>query len=400
MDPPPAVAAAALPSADLERPLDMLPGVGKTIRARLAKLGLRTVRDLVEHAPFRYVGARPISSLFGEVDEVSIEGTVGPCREAQPRGRRLTIVEATISDDSGRSARPGSTSRGWPSSSSRDLACAHRDVAPRRLRGSRARAGDRARRSRAGLSGRRGRDAEEAARARARGAVARRPRSAASTLKERHRLPLKVDALRALHRPRSADEAELGRTRLAFEELLVLQLGIARAARAHETSVARALGEPGELIARYREVLPFTLTEHQERAIAEIDADLARTVPMQRLLQGDVGSGKTVVALHALLRASRTTRRARSMAPTETLAEQHFLTIAALCAQLGVRVALLTGSVKKRSRRDIVVGTHALIQEGIELRGSRRRGHRRAAPASESSSARLWWRVARRTSCT
>ena len=114
-------------------------------------------------------------------------------------------------------------------------------------------------------------------------------------------------------------------------------------------------------------MLPFTLTEHQERAIAEIDADLARTVPMQRLLQGDVGSGKTVVALHALLRAVENDAQGALMAPTETLAEQHFLTIESLCAQLGVRVALLTGSVKSDPDADIVVGTHALIQEGIEL---------------------------------
>ena len=88
---------------------------------------------------------------------------------------------------------------------------------------------------------------------------------------------------------------------------------------------------------------------------------------MQRLLQGDVGSGKTVVALHALLRAVESDAQGALMAPTETLAEQHFLTIESLCAQLGVRVALLTGSVKSDPDADIVVGTHALIQEGVEL---------------------------------
>ena len=97
---------------------------------------------------------------------------------------------------------------------------------------------------------------------------------------------------------------------------------------------------------RYRELLPFELTADQDSAIAEIDRDLAREVPMQRLLQGDVGSGKTVVALYALLRAVDAGRLGALMAPTETLAEQHFLTIEPLCTQLGVRVALLTGSVK------------------------------------------------------
>jgi len=122
-------------------------------------------------------------------------------------------------------------------------------------------------------------------------------------------------------------------------------------------------------------VLPFTLTEHQERAITEIDLDLAQTTPMQRLLQGDVGSGKTVVALYALLRAVENQRQGALMAPTETLAEQHFLTLEPLCAQLGVRCVLLTGSVGSKKIRDeiangvaqIAVGTHALIQRDIEF---------------------------------
>ena len=111
---------------------------------------------------------------------------------------------------------------------------------------------------------------------------------------------------------------------------------------------------PGELVARYRAVLPFALTEHQEQALAEIDADLAREQPMQRLLQGDVGSGKTVVALYALLRAVEAGRQGALMAPTETLAEQHFLTIEGICAELGVRVVLLTGSSGREggARRD------------------------------------------------
>src|SRR6185503_9505156 len=135
---------------------------------------------------------------------------------------------------------------------------------------------------------------------------------------------------------------------------------------------APALGEPGELLVRYRDVLPFELTEHQERAIAELDHDLARTAPMQRLLQGDVGSGKTVVALYALLRAVERGYRGALMAPTETLAEQHFFTVEELCRDLGVSVGLLTSSIGKRARAaaagaSLLVGTHALIQEGVDL---------------------------------
>ncbi|HEY6606440.1 MAG TPA: ATP-dependent DNA helicase RecG, partial [Gaiellaceae bacterium] len=192
-------------------------------------------------------------------------------------------------------------------------------------------------------------------------------------LKAEEGLPQRGDAFWALHRPRSLEEAEEGRRRLAFDELLLLQLGIARRRREREVEVATALDAPGDLIARYREVLPFTLTEDQERAIVEIDADLRRTTPMQRLLQGDVGSGKTVVALYALLRAVESQRQGALMAPTETLAEQHFLTLEGTCRELGVSHALLTSSSPKRERAqaltaDIVIGTHALIQEGVDWR--------------------------------
>src|SRR4029079_8239379 len=113
----------------------------------------------------------------------------------------------------------------------------------------------------------------------------------------------------------------------------------------------------------------------QEHALREIDGDLAREVPMQRLLQGDVGSGKTVVALYALLRAVEAGRQGALMVPTETLAEQHFLTIETICAELGVRAVLLTGtSGSKRVREaiangeaQIAVGTHALIQAEVEF---------------------------------
>jgi ATP-dependent DNA helicase RecG len=181
-------------------------------------------------------------------------------------------------------------------------------------------------------------------------------------------LPLLPDALTALHRPRDHREAELARRRLAFDELLVLQLGLARRTREREAERAPALGAPGELVARYLAALPFELTPHQRSAIAEIDADLAGSTPMQRLLQGDVGSGKTVVALYALLRAVENGLKSALMAPTETLAEQHFLTVEPICAELGVRAALLTGSVKTRDEESqLVVGTHALIQEGVDL---------------------------------
>src|SRR5262249_3221250 len=200
------------------------------------------------------------------------------------------------------------------------------------------------------------------------------PDSLPADLKARRALPLKADALHALHRPSSLEAAERARSRLAFDELLVLQLGLARRRARHADETAPPLAPPGELVRRYRELLPFQLTPGQEQAIAEIDADLRRPVPMERLLQGDVGSGKTVVALYALLRAVESGRQGALMAPTETLAEQHFLTIEGYCRDLGVSVALLTSSVGKRERAraadaSILVGTHALIQEGVDRSG-------------------------------
>jgi ATP-dependent DNA helicase RecG len=188
-------------------------------------------------------------------------------------------------------------------------------------------------------------------------------------LRARERLPLRADAIAAVHRPESPEDAEAARARLGLEELLLLQLGFVRRREAlAQEARATALGEPGELLDRYRRALPFTLTPEQEEAIAQIDADLRESRPMQRLLQGDVGSGKTVVALYALLRAVERGKQGALMAPTETLAEQHFLTLEPICADLGVRVSLQTGSVKHELEgTQILVGTHALIQEGVAL---------------------------------
>jgi ATP-dependent DNA helicase RecG len=360
----------------LGRTLDVLPGVGPAVRRRLAKLGLETVADLLDHRPFRYerpVAEVRIADLGGEEEEVAIAGEV--LSISKRRRGRLQLLTARISDGSAavsatwfnqpwleRQLQPGThvRLRGRPgrfgfdvrshdvgeASATADFAPvypASEEITPKKLR-----------------------ELVE---------VALPPALAdplPAALKERERLPQRGDALWALHRPRSLEEAETGRRRLAFDELLVLQIGIARRRRERETEVATALGRPRELVGRYRTVLPFRLTKHQERAIAEIDADLARTAPMQRLLQGDVGSGKTVVALYALLRAVENGRQGALMAPTETLAEQHFLTIEELCRELGVSCGLLTNAVPKRERKrsvsaDVVVGTHALIQEGVEL---------------------------------
>jgi ATP-dependent DNA helicase RecG len=360
----------------LEAPLDTLPGVGPTLKKRLAKLELGRVGDLLDHRPRRYERPAPekrIADLFGE-EEALIEGDVIKASLRRGRGR-LQILTAQISDGSGQISATW-FNQPWL----KDKLTPGTHV---RLRGAPNRYGF-AVRSYDLNGGTATADfapvypaSEEVSAAKLRELVegalplaTDRPDPLPAALKVERGLPLRGDALVALHRPRSLDEAEEGRRRLAFDELLTLQLALARQASEREEQVALALPEPGELIDRYRAALPFELTEHQEAAIAEINRDLSSTTPMQRLLQGDVGSGKTVVALYALLRAVEAGRQGALMAPTETLAEQHFLTIEGICAELGVPCALVTGSVKTKaaSDADVVVGTHALIQKGFQLR--------------------------------
>ncbi|HET8557745.1 MAG TPA: ATP-dependent DNA helicase RecG [Gaiellaceae bacterium] len=363
----------------LELGLDSLPGVAAVTQRKLGRLGLATVRDVLEHRPRRYETAADEVSIgsLREGEEVVITGRVLNVEKRPLRGRRRTRIVARVDDGTA----PVSVTwfnQPW-------LADRLKPGTEVRLRGKLGRWGFEPRSYDIGETSATADfapvypAAEEIAAATVRRVVdtalplaVHVPDPLPAELREREGLALKRDALAAVHRPRDLDEAETGRQRLAFEELLVLQIGIARRVAERERTLAPALDEPGDLIRRYREALPFALTPYQEQAIREIDWDLARTVPMQRLLQGDVGSGKTVVALYALLRAVESGRQGALMAPTETLAEQHFLTIADLCLELGVSCALLTSSSGKREREaalgaDIVVGTHALIQEGFEL---------------------------------
>ncbi len=200
-----------------------------------------------------------------------------------------------------------------------------------------------------------------------------------ASLCARLRLPFRSDALVALHRPERQGQGEVGRRRLAFDELLLFQLALASIARDRDSSEAPALGSPGALTEKYLAALPFKLTRHQKAAIAEIDRDLVGSRPMQRLLQGDVGSGKTVVALYALLRAVAAGYQGALMAPTETLAEQHFLTVEEICRGLGVECLLLTSALPAKEhaaarariasgQAQIAIGTHALIQKEVEFK--------------------------------
>jgi ATP-dependent DNA helicase RecG len=204
-------------------------------------------------------------------------------------------------------------------------------------------------------------------------------------------VPAFRDAIDALHHPRAlsaagaAHEARLLQDRshpawrrIKFDELLAQQLSMRTHYRQRRARTAPALGERGDLIARLLATLPFALTAAQQRAWSEIARDIAEAHPMHRLLQGDVGSGKTVVAALAALRAVDNGYQAAVMAPTEILAEQHFRKFHEWLSPLGVNVAWLTGSQSKAERRaalaaiasgetPVVVGTHALFQDTVEF---------------------------------
>jgi ATP-dependent DNA helicase RecG len=186
-------------------------------------------------------------------------------------------------------------------------------------------------------------------------------------------------AYRAIHFPAELEDVEAARRRFAFEDFLVLQVGLTLRRSRQARERGRALAPPGALVERLWRGLPFTLTAAQERVWGEIRSDLARPVPMNRLLQGDVGSGKTIVAVMALLTAVEAGYQAVLMAPTEILAEQHVRTVRALVEPLGLQVAWLAAGQRARERgaaldalrsgkAAIGIGTHALIQDTVELR--------------------------------
>ena len=201
-----------------------------------------------------------------------------------------------------------------------------------------------------------------------------------AAVRARERLPGRAAALAEAHFGDSAAGVEVARTRLAFDELLLAQLALRRRRlRRHALGAAPLFDGGRDLTARWlSDMLPFSLTGDQLRALEAIDQDLARPQPMNRLLQGEVGSGKTVVALYALLRAVEHGYQGALMAPTETLAEQHFATIQKLMPGSVVAQGLLTGSTPGRRRADLlgklasgelslIVGTHALIEESVRF---------------------------------
>jgi len=351
-----------------------------------------TVGDLLEHTPFRHEDYRSARTLaeMAPGEEATVVCTVERVRVRPTRRRNLVIVEAAVRDESG----PGVVI--W--FNQRYLVRRLKPGMRLSIRGERrptidaeivAKSYERADDDSGGIhtaglvpvypasekvSSRQIRALADEVLRHAGDQVDPLP----AATKTRRRLPLRRDALTAAHRPDTQEEAAAAMARLAFDELFLLQLGmLERRARFEETARAHPLPPPGELAAEYLAALPFALTGAQQRAVAAIDGDLARDVPMRRLLQGDVGSGKTAVAAHALVRAVEGGGQGALMAPTETLATQHLIGLTDLLVPLGVRVVALMQGTPAAERRAavaevggggplVVVGTHALIQEQVE----------------------------------
>src|SRR5215210_2095243 len=380
----------------LDTPVKFLKGVGDRRAEALDRLGIRTARDLLWHLPHRYVDASTVTPLAGAAlgHEVSCVGRA-VAKGVLPTRRGLRIFHAVLRDDS------GVLECVWPGQPFLDRTIVvgqtllvsgpvrfyhGRQMAPREYV-ILADADTDADPLSAGMVLPVYPATEGLSHKVIRSLIDRHLDRLISlchdTLPEALRqsldLPPLSEALRAVHRPATAEEAERGRRRLAFDELFDLQLMLIRAravAKRHRSGVAFTIKR--QLTTRLKQHLPWTLTDDQQQALREITADMTAPDRMHRLLMGDVGTGKTVVALFAMLLAVENDFQAALMAPTELLTEQHAATLEGLLAQLDLLPELLLGRQSAgekqaiRARRAagqarLVVGTHALMQESVSF---------------------------------
>ena len=380
---------------NLDRPVQFLKGVGPKRADALARMGIGTARDLLYHIPRRYDDAStitPIANLEVGVD-VTVIGRVRS-KGVIPTRTGLRIFQAVLEDDS------GIITASWPGQPWLDRKLAKGDVllasGPVKF------FHGRQIQPREFITLSHDEDSEMGGRVfvsypaseEVPQWVLRRifesnlnkllewvPDDEYMSERERQELGLlKLDeALSLIHRPGNLDDAERGRRRLAFDELFHLQLVQAQARRkATELGPGISHQRSNELIRPLHDALPFELTKAQARVLSEIYADMQMDRRMNRLLQGDVGAGKTIVALFAMLLAAEGGYQSALMAPTEILAEQHFRQVQSVLQPLGVNVVLLTGSLKgqKRDRAlaaiesgsgQVTIGTHALIQDSVSF---------------------------------
>ena len=372
-------------------PVAALPGVGPARRRQLEALGVGTVADVLRHLPRRYDDFSQRVPLNEVREPCTLTAAVRAVAVHERRPRPgLHVLHAELADGRGRLPAV------WFNQPhiARRLAdgttvLVHGTVVPDRMGRLTLRAPEVEDLPAAGAGGglrpvyRLGLGfTQRAMRALVDATLARYadlvPEVLPPGLRGRHALLQPGAAWRAIHRPRDGAELEAARRTLVYEELLLLQLGLLlrRRARAGARRSHR-YRPPGGLQARLLSNLPFTLTAAQLRVLAEIEADLSGPRPMYRLVQGDVGSGKTVVAAAAMLRVVEAGHQAALLAPTAILAEQHYATLGRLCDGL-CRSALLTGATTRAERRrvlaelesgriDILVGTHAVLQPDVRF---------------------------------
>jgi ATP-dependent DNA helicase RecG len=357
-------------------------------------LGLHTVGELLEHLPHRHEDRRQARAVADvrPGEDATVIAEVRSIRRRPIRRRGLSLVEATVADPTG-PMKALWWNQPWVAdrltSGTRVILhgrCKRRQefhVSDYELAGGASAAGEH---QSTGLvpvypanehiSPRKLRDLAWTRRGAERDSVEPLP----ARLRIAEGLPDRPASLAAVHFPELDADDFLGRRRLLFEGLLLRQLALLRRrARRQQAYRALELAGPPTLTERWlRDGLPFVPTADQARAMETIASELGRPRPMQRLLMGEVGSGKTLIALHAMLRAVEHDAQAALMAPTETLAEQHFATLQALMPGESVPMALLTGATPSARRADtlgklrtgelsLVVGTHALIEEDVEF---------------------------------
>ncbi|CAN5265723.1 ATP-dependent DNA helicase RecG [soil metagenome] len=376
----------------LETHVRFLPGVGARRAEDLARLGIETVGDLLHHYPRDYFDARspvPLAAL-GEGGTLSVAGEVRAVGSRKLSGRRGLVT--ALLDDGTAAVELVWFNQPWVANQIRTgdrirvIGLVGRfsgrlQIAPTEFE--RLEEGEPASSSRIlpvyslteGISQKMLRGLTKAAIDRLEGVEDPLPEG----LRVEQGLPPLDRALADLHYPDQAHECDRARRRFIWEEFFWWELRLAlKAVARRRPDAGIAMTAEGDLVPSLGKSLPFDLTRAQRRVLTEIFRDMRSPRPMNRLLQGDVGSGKTVVALLALLRAVENGTQGALMAPTEILAEQHARKIGALVEDLPVRAALLTGSVLGRAREavltalaagetDLMIGTHALIQEGVEF---------------------------------
>jgi ATP-dependent DNA helicase RecG len=380
-----------------------VPGVGDRRADAFRRLGIRCVADLLLHLPMRYeheleeqaigtASSETISAIHGTQANIAVQGEV---QSTQSRMGRRSRVEATIFDGTGTllatwfnapwmrsKLHPGMHVRLWGKVKRHgdylqlvnpqwEAIGTEEDVQPR------------AERHRPVYSSNDDLSSaiiENALTAVLDDVLKKLDDHLHDEYRRKAALPTLAEAYRMVHQPKDADEIAAGRRRLAFDELLMLQLGVMIKRRhRHEHLHAPALKHNEAIDQHIKDRFPFSLTDAQQNVITDMVRDLSRATPMNRLVQGDVGSGKTVVALYAMLMAVASNQQAALMAPTELLAEQHFASINAMLAGSRVRIELLTGSLKPAQRAavrtrleageiDLLIGTHALLTEQVNFK--------------------------------